>query len=108
MEVCCSLKSVVGGPYSFDRRDRTRYLCCPVQRILTSTSHVMVFQDVGNEVELILAHSTPENINTMTIWVYLLRNIYHQRHLSGPVSYQDFRETGSRAYKRQFTVFLDK
>ena len=26
----------------------------------------------------------------------MLRNIYHQRHLSGPVSYRDFRETGPR------------
>ena len=25
----------------------------------------------------------------------LLRNIYHQRHLSGPISYRDVRETGS-------------
>ena len=56
------------------------------------------FQDVGNEGQLILAHSatfsTPGNIKTMTIWAYLLRNIYHKRHLSGPVSYWDFRETG--------------
>ena len=71
----------------------------------------MVFK-MWNEVQLILAHSatfsTPGNIKTMTIWAYLLRNIYHKRHLSAPVSYWDFRETGPRAYKRQFTVFLDK
>ena len=29
---------------------------------------------------------------------FLERNIYHQRHLSGPVSYRDFRETGPRSH----------
>ena len=79
---------------------------------LLSCTKNIGFQDVRNEVQLILAlsatFSTPENIRTMTIWAYLLRNIYHERHLAGPVSYWDFGETGPRDYKRQFTVFLDK
>ena len=75
MEVCCSFKSVVGGPCSFDRRDRTRareivpLLSCTKQIDQHKTSYG--FQDIGNEVELILARSAmfsmPENIKTMTI-----------------------------------------
>ena len=112
----CSFKSIVDGPCSFDRRDRTRSR--EIVPLLSCTKNVdqhkscYGFQDVMNEGELILARSamfsTPENIKTMTIWAYLSRNIYHQRHLLGPVSYQDFRETDPRAYKQQFTVFLDK
>ena len=91
MEVCCSFKSIVGGPCSL--------LSCT--KNIDQHKSCYGFQDVGNEVELILAHSamlsTPENIKTMTIWAYLLKNICHQRHLSGPVSYRDFRVTGPRA-----------
>ena len=97
--------------------DRTRsreivpLLSC-TKNIEQHKSCLYSFQDVGNEVQLMLAHSatfsTTGNIKTMTIWAYLSRNTYHERHLPGPVSYWDFRETGPRAYKRQFTVFLDK
>ena len=116
MEVCCSFTLIVGGPCSRLIADRTRSR--EMVPLLSCTKNIdqhklcYGFQDVGNEVQLILAHSatfsTPGNITTMTIWAYLLSDIYHKRHLSGPVSYWDFRETGPRAYKRQFMVFLDK
>ena len=93
--------------------DRTRSR--EIVPLLSCTKHIdqhkscYGFQDVWNEVELILAHSatfsTPGNMKTMTIWAYLLRSICHKRHLSGPVRYLDFRETGPRAYKRQFTRY---
>ena len=74
----CSFKSIVGGPCSL--------LSCT--KNIDQHKSCYGFQDVGNEVELIVAHSvmfsTPENIKTMTIWAYLLRNICHQRHLFRP------------------------
>ena len=101
MGVCYSFKSIVGGPCSLDCSQNKVQLSCT--KNIDKHKSCYGFQDVGNEVELILAHSatfsTPD-IKTMTIWAYLVRNIYHQRRLPGLVSYRDFRETGPRAYTR--------
>ena len=61
MEVCCSFKSIVGGPCSLDRRDRTRsreiVLLLSCTKNIDQLKSCYGFQDVGNEVELILARS---------------------------------------------------
>ena len=75
MEVYCSFKSIVGGPCSFGRRNRTRSRETVPLRSCTKNidqhKSCYGFQDVGNEVELILAgsamFSTPEKIKTLTI-----------------------------------------
>ena len=63
MEVCCSFKSIVGEPCSFDRRDRTRSReIVPLQscaKNIDQHKSCYGFQDVGNEVELILATVWP-------------------------------------------------
>ena len=114
MIVCCSFKSIFGGPCSFTRRDRTRSSeiaplpsrVCPVQRILTSTSHVSYgFQDVGNKGHVYNARKHQDNDDL---------GLAVEKHLSpktliGPGKLPGLSRNGPRAYKpRQFTVFLDK
>ena len=61
MDVCCSFKSLVGGQCSFDRRDRSHsleivpLLSCTKDR--TRHKSLCQFQDVYNEVDLILARA---------------------------------------------------
>ena len=74
MDVCCSFKSLVGGQCSFDRRDRSPsievvpLLSC--RKDITRHKSLWQFQDVKNEVDLILARAAmftmPQNVNTMT------------------------------------------
>ena len=75
MDVCCSFKSLVGGKCSFDRRDRSQsieivpLLSC--SKDIKRHKSLWQFQDVKNEVDLILARAAmftvPQNVNTMTI-----------------------------------------
>ena len=75
MDVCCSFKSLVGGQCSFDRRDRSQsikvvsLLSCG--KDITRHKSLWQFQDVKNEVDLILARAAiftmPQNVNIMTI-----------------------------------------
>ena len=75
MEVCCSFKTLVGGLCSFDRRDKKQsteivpLLSC--SKSISNHKSLWNFQDVDNEVELILARaavlSIQESVQTMTI-----------------------------------------
>ena len=74
-DVCCSFKSLVGGQCSFDRRDGSQSI--EIVPLLSGskdkTRHKSLgqFQDVKNEVDLILARAAmftvPQNVDTMTI-----------------------------------------
>ena len=61
MDVCCSFKSLVGGQCSFDQRDRSQSI--EVVPLLSCRKDIMrhkslwQFQDVKNEVDLILARA---------------------------------------------------
>lgn len=75
MEICCSLKTTVGGICGFDRKDRTH--ATQVIPILSCkkdiSGHLRSFKFSGpqNEVELILSRAgmfkTPHNIEEITI-----------------------------------------
>ena len=75
MDVCCSCKSLVGGQCSFDRRDRNQSIeIVPLpscSKDITRHKSLWQFQDVKNEVDLILARAAmftvPQNVNAMTI-----------------------------------------
>ena len=75
MDVCCSFKSLVGGQCSFDRRDRSQSLeivpLLSCTKDITRHKSLWQFQDVKNEVDLILARAAlftmPQNVNTLTI-----------------------------------------
>ena len=69
------INSLVGEQYSFDRRDRSQSI--EIVPLLSCSKDIMrhkslwQFQDVKNEVDLILARAAmftvPQNVNTMTI-----------------------------------------
>lgn len=75
MDVCCSLKSLVGGQCSFDRRDRNQsteiVLLLSCTKNITRHKSLWQFHDVESEMELILARAamftTPQNVNEMTV-----------------------------------------
>jgi len=76
MEVCCSFRTLVGGPCTFDRRN-IKYLVdiTPLTSCVKDISghkSLFGFQDVENEIELILARARifeicPSTIASLTI-----------------------------------------
>ena len=75
MDLCSLFKSLVGGQWSFDGRNRCQSIeIVPLQ---SCCKHIMQhkslwqFQDVKSEVDLILVRAAmftmPQNVNTMTI-----------------------------------------
>ena len=75
MEVCCSLKSIVGGMCGFDTKDREKetqiipLLAC--SKAISSHIASLWFSGPVDEVDLILSRAAlftqPANINSMTI-----------------------------------------
>jgi len=75
MEVCCTLKSIVGGICGFDSRDRNRDV--EVIPVLSCTKDISQhktkysFSGPDDEVDLILSRAgifgKPENLSTMTV-----------------------------------------
>ena len=62
MENICSFVSIVGGQCGHDRRDRNRKTgCIPLlscERDINGHKAMFLFQDIDNEIELILARAS--------------------------------------------------
>ncbi len=75
MEICCSLKSIVGGICGFDRKDRGHHMqvipLIACKKDISSHLRSCKFSGPQNEVDLILCraglYKAPKNIQEITI-----------------------------------------